>query len=37
MNVIPKASTEPHLRANLDVFNWTLSEDEMSAIDGMSD
>ena len=37
MNVIPKASTEQHLCANLDVFDWTLSEDEMSAIDGMSD
>ena len=37
MNVIPKASSELHLRANLDVFDWSLSEDEMAAIDGMAD
>ena len=36
MNVIPKASTEQHLRANLDVFDWELSEDEMEAIDRMA-
>ena len=37
MNVIPKASSERHLRANLDVFDWTLSDNEMAAIDGMAD
>ncbi len=36
MNVIPKASTDRHLRANLDVFDWTLSEDEMDSIDRMA-
>ena len=35
MNVIPKASTEAHLRANLDVFDWALSQEEMNSIDRM--
>ena len=33
MIVIPKASSKEHLQANLDVFDWSLSESEMQAID----
>jgi len=35
MIVIPKASSRDHLEANLDVFDWTLSEKEMDSISGM--
>ena len=31
-SVIPKASSEPHLRSNLDVLNWELSKDDFKAI-----
>ena len=33
MIVIPKASSRAHLQANLDVFDWSLSESEMQSID----
>ena len=33
MIVIPKASSREHLQANLDVFDWSLSESEMQSID----
>lgn len=33
MIVIPKASSREHLQANLDVFDWSLSENEMQSID----
>lgn len=32
---IPKASSGPHLRDNMDIFSWTLSEADMVRIDGM--
>ena len=32
---IPKASSQAHLTANLDVFDWALSDDEMAQIDGI--
>jgi 2,5-diketo-D-gluconate reductase B len=33
--VIPKASSEAHLRANLDVFDFRLTAEEVRAIDGL--
>ena len=30
MIVIPKASSKEHLQANLDVFDWSLSESEIA-------
>ena len=33
MIIIPKASSRAHLQANLDVFDWSLSESEMQSID----
>lgn len=33
--VIPKASSEDHLRANADLDGWELSEEDVEAIDGM--
>jgi diketogulonate reductase-like aldo/keto reductase len=33
--VIPKASSEEHLRSNMDIFDWSLSDDEMDAITGI--
>ena len=33
MIIIPKASSRAHLQANLDVFDWSLSENEMQSID----
>ena len=33
MIVIPKASSRGHLQANLDIFDWSLSESEMASID----
>ncbi len=33
MIIIPKASSREHLQANLDVFDWSLSESEMQSID----
>ena len=32
---IPKASTEAHLRENMDIFSWTLTDEEMQQIDGL--
>jgi len=32
---IPKASTEAHLRDNMDIFSWTLTDEEMQQIDGL--
>ncbi len=37
MIVIPKASSREHLEANLEVFDWNLSEEEMSRISAMYD
>jgi diketogulonate reductase-like aldo/keto reductase len=31
--VIPKAGSEAHLRENMDIFSWTLTEEEMQRID----
>jgi len=36
VSAIPKASSEDHLRANLDVFDFELSADEMERISGLS-
>jgi diketogulonate reductase-like aldo/keto reductase len=33
--VIPKASSLEHLRNNMDIFDWSLSDDEMDTIDGI--
>ena len=33
--VIPKASSEAHLRANMDIFGWELSAEEMTRIDAI--
>jgi len=33
--VIPKASSESHLRTNFDVFNWELTQDEMQQINNI--
>ena len=33
MVIIPKASSRAHLQANLDVFEWSLSQNEMQSID----
>jgi diketogulonate reductase-like aldo/keto reductase len=30
---IPKASSEAHLQDNMDIFSWTLDEEEMKRID----
>ena len=35
MIIIPKASSRSHLQANLDVFDWNLSESEMDRVNGM--
>lgn len=32
---VPKASSDAHLTANLDVFDWELTDEEMRRIDGM--
>ncbi|MEE2710194.1 MAG: aldo/keto reductase [Gemmatimonadota bacterium] len=32
---IPKASSEAHLRDNMDIFSWTLTNEEMQRIDGL--
>jgi 2,5-diketo-D-gluconate reductase B len=37
MVVIPKASSEAHLRENMDVFDWSLSAEEMEQVSRMSD
>ncbi len=34
--VIPKASSEDHLRENLDLFNWELTQEEMIELDGLT-
>jgi diketogulonate reductase-like aldo/keto reductase len=31
--VIPKAGSEEHLRENMDIFDWQLSEEDMKRID----
>ena len=33
--VIPKASSEEHLRENMNLFDWELSEEEMTILDGL--
>jgi 2,5-diketo-D-gluconate reductase A len=33
MVVIPKASSEGHLKENMDVFDWFLSEVDMERVD----
>ncbi len=30
--IIPRATNEEHLRQNLDLFTWTLQEEEMTAL-----
>lgn len=35
--VIPKASSENHLRENMDVFDWTLIEEDMRKIDSLTE
>ena len=34
--VIPKASSEAHLRANMEIFDFELSDDQIAAIDALS-
>ena len=34
--VIPKASSDAHLRENLDLFDWELTPEEMGEIDSLS-
>lgn len=34
--VIPKTSSEAHLRENMDVFDWTLTSDDMGRLDAIS-
>lgn len=34
-SAVPKASSDAHLAANLDLFDWELSDDDMQAIDTM--
>ncbi len=34
--VIPKASSETHLRENMDVFDWTLTEEDMRRLDSLT-
>ena len=36
MIVIPKASSTEHLKDNLDLFGWELSEDEVKQLDNIS-
>jgi diketogulonate reductase-like aldo/keto reductase len=33
--VIPKAGSEPHLKENLQIFEWTLSESDLKALDAL--
>ena len=33
--VIPKASSDPHLRENLDLFDWELTPEEMETINNL--
>ena len=33
--VIPKATSEAHLRSNLDVFDFTLDDEDIAKIDAM--
>jgi diketogulonate reductase-like aldo/keto reductase len=33
--VIPKASSEAHLRENMEIFDWELSEDDINSIDNI--
>jgi len=35
MIVIPKASSTKHLKDNLDLFSWKLSEDEVKQLDNI--
>jgi diketogulonate reductase-like aldo/keto reductase len=35
ISVIPKASSEAHLRANMDIFDWSLTDEEMARIDAL--
>jgi diketogulonate reductase-like aldo/keto reductase len=37
MIVIPKASSEPHLRDNLGALGWELDEEDMAAIEAMNE
>ena len=32
---IPKASSEQHLRANMDIWDWALGEDEMGRLNAV--
>jgi diketogulonate reductase-like aldo/keto reductase len=34
--VIPKASSEDHLRENMDIFDWKISDEDMKKIDSVS-
>lgn len=34
--IIPKSSSEEHLRADMDLSNWELSADDMNLIDNLS-
>ncbi len=34
--VIPKASSEPHLKENMQIFDWELSEEDIEAIDSIN-
>jgi diketogulonate reductase-like aldo/keto reductase len=34
-SVIPKASSESHMRSNLDVLNWPLPEDDFKALSSL--
>ena len=35
ITVIPKSTSEAHLRENLDIFNWELTPEDMKAIDSI--
>jgi len=35
--VIPKASSKDHLESNMDIFDWELTDEEMSLIDGIAE
>ena len=37
MIVIPKASSEAHLKENMDVFDWSLSAEEMERMGRLSE